>query len=183
MDTQQTGRRRRGHILVGLTLLVTALFVAPTPSANADPVSGITCTLGSFDALFKPGITLQPQDIQADLEHLYTNCVSLAEPDIGSGIANYNVGLQDFTCLSLAEPLFDISYTIEWNTQEESEVVVDLVVIGSVITFTGRVTGGDVFVGKTFTASLQSLTLDVPRCLTPEGLTAVTGLFIHVDIT
>jgi len=167
----------------GALLLTATFLVAPAPSATADPVTGIDCVLGSFDVDLNPGAMLfTPQDIQADVEHVYTNCFSLSRLDISSGTADYSLLLEDFTCLSLAEPLFDVDYTVTWNTGETSHVVVDQVVIGATVVITGHVDSG-LFAGSFYELTLQSFTLDVVRCLLPGGLTAITGVAAQLDIT
>jgi hypothetical protein len=167
----------------GVLLLVATFLVTAERPASADPVTGIDCVLGTFDVQLNPGAQLlSPQDIRADVQHVYTNCFSLSRLDISSGTADYSLMLEDFTCLSLAAPLFDVDYTIRWNTGETSRVVVDQVVIGATVVVTGQVESG-VFDDSLYELTLQSFTLDLVRCLSPGGLTSITGVAAQLDIT
>ncbi len=167
------GARHVRRLIVVITTAVAAIVV-PTV-AGADPVTGVTCTLGTWRTEFDPGILLlEPQNTKTTNTFAFTNCASLSQPLLSSGTAENKRTLADFTCLNLIEPI-TATYEIVWdNNIGSSTVELTNYVIGFTVVVTGPVTGG-LFAGKQATITLQSFPVTVPlECLT-DGLELVTG--------
>jgi hypothetical protein len=155
-------------------LTATIAAVAVPNAAQADPITGVTCTLGTWSTQFDPGVLLlTPQDTKTTNTFLFTNCVSVGNPLLSSGTAQNKRTLDEFTCLNLIEPI-TATYTVDWDTGSSSTMSLTNYVIGVTVVVTGTVTNG-LFAGKNVTITLQSFPVSLPiECLT-DGLELITG--------
>jgi hypothetical protein len=125
---------------------------------------------------------LTPQTVAVTVEMRLVNCLSLSQPTITSGTVDAVRTLNDFTCLSILQPLSFGIVTIQWSNGQTSSVNLSLQVVGVAVVGFGPVVSG-VFSGKQFTAVLTGLPITTPvECLTAQGAKQITGA-IQADIT
>jgi hypothetical protein len=167
-------------VTAALAVLITPVL-APAP-ASADPITGVTCVASTYTVSFNPGITLSPRTVTVNMEFRFVNCLSLSRPTITSGTIDDQDILNNFSCLSLLQPLSLGNVTIHWSNGQTSSVNLTMQVVGVAVIAFGPVTSG-VFAGRQFTAVLTGLPITTPvECLTPQGAKQITGA-IQADIT
>lgn len=158
-------------ILVGSGAIVSPAAAAPVSPAVVD----VSCPLGTQVGTYSPGMTLLPRQIEFTATGTLGACVSLSHPEItGATFTSLVVGT--FSCLSGSTS--NIS-TYHWNNGQSSVVQggfeVNLKPGGTtVLVLTGTVTEG-LFQGATVVQTKVLPATDLVACLTPEGLTSVSG--------
>lgn len=144
--------------------------------AHADIVD-LTCPVGGETATYSPGLTNTPQQVKVTVDGAHTTCVSLSDPTIKS--ANYRYILQrDISCLTSALGPYDVTYNFSNGKSSTVHFVSSEQVRGEgelVITSIGTVTSGE-FAGDMVTRTVTETTLSPEQCLTPQGVTSVTGV-------
>jgi hypothetical protein len=144
---------------------------APAASAVVD----VSCPLGTQVGSYSPGMTLLPRQIEFTATGTLGACVSPSHPEItGATFTSLVVGT--FSCLSGSTT--NVS-TYHWNNGQSSVVhggfEVNLKPGGTtVLVLTGTVTEG-LFQGATVVQTKVLPATDLLACLTPEGLTSVSG--------
>jgi hypothetical protein len=158
--------------------ILTAAGMAVSP-ASATPASSavvdVSCPLGTQVGSYSPGMTLLPRQIEFTATGTLGACVSPSHPEItGATFTSLVVGT--FSCLSGSTS--NVS-TYHWNNGQSSTVrggfEVNLKPGGTtVLVLTGTVTEG-LFQGATVVQTKVLPSTDLVACLTPEGLTSVSG--------
>jgi hypothetical protein len=167
------------RLVVAMAAALGIAFIVPG-YAHADPVTGVTCPVGSYALQFSPPVTTTPQTINADVTYQLSDCLSATQPGLTSATVNYQISRTDFTCLNVVDS-FESGYSIDWNTGQVSTVSVTGISVAETTVVTGTVTSG-LFSGETLTIVVQSLSATVLTACADGGLTSLTGV-VALDLT
>ena len=156
------------------TAIIGIDFSVAGKPANA-AVIDVSCPVGSQATQYKPGITLQEQQISLKTDGLLTTCVS-SDSSIVSG--SYKITTEGMISCTLSS-LAPFDFTIKWNNKQSSTVHVIPAVnekpLGeTVAALTGSVVSGE-FEGDMVTVTQTLATLSPTDCATSKGVTSVTG--------
>jgi hypothetical protein len=174
------------RVLVVLALAVAAAVATTTP-AHADVVS-LTCT-GDATLTFSPGLTNTTQSVTATLDASLGAaaplgaCVNLGvSPVITSGDQPGGGSARDRSCTELNLGGTDGDTTIDWNGGQSSSTAsfTSTATRGLSTTqliWSGEVTSGQ-FDGAAFVETYTLLNPNLLQCLTPAGVTQVTGIVV-----
>ncbi|MBB5957258.1 hypothetical protein FHS29_003851 [Saccharothrix tamanrassetensis] len=159
--------------VVGGLLGATGLFHVPA-SASASVVD-VNCALGTQVGTYSPGMTLLPRQIDFNATGTLGGCLSPSHPDITGATFTSQVS-GTFSCLAGSTTN---TSTYHWNTGHSSTVQggfeVNLKPGGTtVLVLTGTVVAG-LFQGATVVQTKVLPATDLTACLTPQGLTSVSG--------
>lgn len=155
-------------------LAASGMGVSSAAPASAVVVD-VNCPLGTQVGSYSPGMTLLPRQIEFTATGTLGGCMAPTHPEItGATFTSLVVGT--FSCLSGSTS--NIS-TYHWNNGQSSVVrggfEVNLKPGGTtVLVLTGTVTEG-LFQGATVVQTKVLPATDLVACLTPEGLTSVSG--------
>ncbi|MEU4769449.1 hypothetical protein AB0H12_40075 [Actinosynnema sp. NPDC023794] len=156
---------------VGALLGATGLFHVPASAAVVD----VNCALGTQVGTYSPGMTLLPRHIDFSATGTLGGCVSPGHPDL-TGATFTALVSGTFSCLSGSTTN---TSTYHWNTGHSSTVrggfEINLKPGGTtVLVLTGTVVDG-LFLGATVVQTKVLPATDLTACLTPQGLTSVSG--------
>ncbi|MEU4807029.1 hypothetical protein [Actinosynnema sp. NPDC023587] len=159
--------------LVGGLLGATAL--SPVPASASSSVVDVNCALGTQVGTYSPGMTLLPRHIDFQATGTLGGCLSPGHPDI-TGATFTSLVSGTFSCLAGSTTN---TSTYHWNTGHSSTVQggfeVNLKPGGTtVLVLTGTVIDG-LFQGATVVQTKVLPATDLTACLTPQGLTSVSG--------
>lgn len=135
----------------------------------------ISCPLGTQVGTYSPGLTLLPREVGFTATGTLASCVSPAHPEITGG--NFaSSGRGSLSCLTGSTSNTTVYH---WNTGQNSTVVGDFAVNlkpggTTVLVLVGTVTAG-LFEGATVAQTKVMPATNLPDCLTPQGLTSVSG--------
>lgn len=165
--------------------LLVSTAVMAVVLGHSDPVraqTSVTTCVGSAATQFSPGLTLVPRATNVTFSETFGSCTSTTQPAISSAtVPNVSI-VQDRSCATAVDvPADPITQTITWNTGQTTTFQYTRVVtnVGGVsqITGTGMVTDG-LFQGASVVKIVVLANLDPLQtlaCLSPNGLTSVTG--------
>lgn len=168
-------RLRSVIVAVAMGILAGSGAVVPAAAAASATVVDVNCPLGTQVGTYSPGMTLLPRQIEFTATGTLGACVSPSHPEITGGTFTSLV-VGTFSCLSGSTS--NIS-TYHWNNGQSSVVEggfeVNLKPGGTtVLILTGTVIDG-LFEGATVVQTKVLPATDLVACLTPEGLTSVSG--------
>ncbi|MFD1146521.1 hypothetical protein [Saccharothrix hoggarensis] len=135
----------------------------------------VNCGLGTQVGTYSPGMTLLPRQIDFKATGTLGGCVSPSHPEI-TGATFTALVSGTFSCLAGSTTH---TSTYHWNTGHSSTVrggfEVNLKPGGTtVLVLTGTVVDG-LFQGATVVQTKVLPATDLTACLTPQGLTSVSG--------
>lgn len=165
----------RSLVVAAVAGILAAAVVGVSPASAAPAVVDVNCPLGTQVGSYSPGMTLLPRQIEFTATGTLGGCVSPSHPEItGATFTALVVGT--FSCLSGSTSNLS---TYHWNNGQSSVVEggfeVNLKPGGTtVLILTGTVVEG-LFEGATVIQTKVLPATDLLACLTPEGLTSVSG--------
>lgn len=169
--------RLRSGVTVAASLLVAACLSTSSASATSDSsaILDISCPLGTQVGTYNPGLTLIPREIDFTSTGTLAACLSPSHPEITGGEFTAS-GSGTASCLTGSVSNTTVYH---WNTGQHSTVVgsfsVNLKPGGTtVLVLVGTVTSG-LFQGATAAQTKVLPATNLADCLTPEGLTSVSG--------
>jgi hypothetical protein len=170
-------RSRLSALAITLGVIAALSVVEARPAAGADAVS-ITCLLGSQTTTYDPGLTFQTRPTSFSVKGTLDGCVSPTNPQVVRGTFS-GKGSGSFSCLAASAPLTTV---IEWNTGQQTTVLIDLTVNAkpngtTVLVSAGRVISG-LFRGGLYTSPKVLPNTDLVGCATPQGVPAASGAVV-----
>ncbi|MFH8755927.1 hypothetical protein [Streptomyces atroolivaceus] len=159
-----------------LVLLLGGLLFAGPGVTGASALPGdLTCP-ALQTVTYNPGLTLLPQPVSFNSNLVLGPCVSLTHPSITGGTGSFQ-GTGPLSCVGGSPGAYNIVYN--WNDGSNSTVrytlTLDLKPGGqTVLTTIGTVISG-VFAGDTASHTTLAITTDLLGCLSPGGITSVSG--------
>ncbi|WP_157545744.1 hypothetical protein [Hamadaea tsunoensis] len=169
--------RRMWITLGSATLLAAALGAAPSGTASAANLTGITCLTGAQVVTYSPGVTVTPTLQTITVHTDYQTCLSLSQPTIASGTMDIS-GQAVQSCGTLART-DTIAFSLVWRSGNGSIVGTSVVTADrtvtdaaetDLVTYTGSVTAG-LFAGQPFVEQITYLAVDpLLQCLTAPGI-------------
>lgn len=165
---------RLRSLVVAAVVLSSSVAASSLSSASASVVD-VNCPLGTQVGSYSPGMTLLPRQIDFTATGTLGGCVSPSHPEI-TGATFTALVSGTFSCLSGSTTN---TSTYHWNTGHSSVVQggfeINLKPGGTtVLVLTGTVVQG-LFKGATVVQTKVLPATDLTACLTPEGLTSVSG--------
>jgi hypothetical protein len=179
MGSEPTPRRRlRPGAVIRAAAVLAVLAVAalgPARAASAALGDSVLCAGTNADT-FTPGITDQPQLVQAQWHDTYSGCVSSDKTlTAGSDAASAQ---ETISCLTLPT-ISPFVLVVTWDNGQSSTITLtlnpDINAAGQTVnTGVGTVTAGE-FTGDTATAQFVDAQLNPAQCLTQQGVTSQSG--------
>ncbi|GAA1335656.1 hypothetical protein [Saccharothrix algeriensis] len=165
---------RLRSLFVAAVVVLSSVVGSSLSPASASVVD-VNCPLGTQDGTYYPGMTLLPRHIDFTATGTLGGCLSPAHPEI-TGATFTTLATGTFSCLSGST---SNTSTYHWNTGQSSTVEggfeINLKPGGTtVLVLTGTVVSG-LFEGATVVQTKVLPATDLTACLTPQGLTGVSG--------
>jgi hypothetical protein len=155
--------------------LLAAAGLAAAPASADDPTPLVSCT-GTYASTYTPGLTSTPKPTTFAAHGTLGPCVSGLGPDFASAEIETG-GSGDLSCVAGGNT--SGTGTLTWAGGQESEFshtgLVSLRPLGiTVLVIDGTITDGALD-GATFVWTVTFVTLDLLNCLTPQGVTSMSG--------
>lgn len=172
-QSRSSHARRTAGVLVALTATP---LISLAQQADAADAAAVVCTTAS-DWSYSPGVVLQPRPLRTTVRDQYTSCTGVGASTPAAGHSGFDVD-RSAGCL---EPLGTVPETrvITWNDGSTSTFSYTVTVTSApgadVVTKIGTITEGR-FAGRSAQAVQAAPTLDLLKCLSPEGITRQSSL-------
>lgn len=185
MSSHAPADRTRMHrltaLLAVLALITSGLLLGGAGSAAASS-DAVACTpTSSSVATFNPPLTSTEAPTTITASRVYSPCVSALYPQLISG-TSFGVRSVPRSCLDLLASS-RISWTIDWNTGQSSDVVANgaVNIVGAVVTvtYTGTVVSG-LFAGDTLVQQEVGPATSILECTL--GLGTVSSFYATMTL-
>jgi hypothetical protein len=173
-----TRRARPSRLACFLTLALGAIMITAIFAQTASANSLLTCT-GTGLSTFSPGLTYEPQEVEATFFTDYTSCLDTENLKFRTGSWTARGTFPELVC---SDELLDESVgasTIHWSTGTSSEwewTIIEVKVTGGIVEaiLEGAITGGE-FAGEEAVESDTSTDAELDACTKPGGLKSVSS--------
>lgn len=159
-----------------VTLVGAGLSSAAAPASADDPEPQVVSCVGTYASTYTPGLTSTPKPTSFAAHGTLGPCVSGLGPDYASAEIETG-GAGDLSCVAGGNT--SGTGTLTWAGGQESEFthtgLVSLRPLGvTVLLIDGTITDGPLE-GATFVWTVTFVALDLLNCLTPQGVTSMSG--------